>query len=33
MDEVRMYQGPLDASLVALVAGLPGGSSIDETSA
>ncbi|MER6080336.1 LamG-like jellyroll fold domain-containing protein [Streptomyces sp. NPDC001833] len=33
VDEVRMYQGPLDASLVALVAGLPGGSSIDETSA
>lgn len=33
LDEVRMYQGPLDASLVALVVGLPGGSSIDETSA
>ncbi|MBO4256574.1 LamG-like jellyroll fold domain-containing protein [Streptomyces griseorubiginosus] len=33
VDEVRMYQGPLDASLVATVAVLPGGSSIDETSA
>ncbi|MCX4811803.1 DNRLRE domain-containing protein [Streptomyces sp. NBC_01239] len=33
VDEVRMYQGPLDASLVALVAVLPGGESIDETSA
>ncbi|MEU5596465.1 LamG domain-containing protein [Streptomyces sp. NPDC020298] len=33
VDEVRMYQGPLDASLVALVATLPGGSSIEETSA
>ncbi|MFK0155149.1 LamG-like jellyroll fold domain-containing protein [Streptomyces sp. NPDC090493] len=33
VDEVRMYQGPLDASLVALVADLPGGASIDETSA
>ena len=32
VDEVRMYQGPLDASLVALVAVLPGGDSIDETS-
>jgi hypothetical protein len=31
MDEVRMYQGPLDASLVARVAVLPAGSSIDET--
>ncbi|MFJ9898498.1 LamG-like jellyroll fold domain-containing protein [Streptomyces sp. NPDC091280] len=33
VDEVRLYQGPLDASLVALVAVLPGGDSIDETSA
>ncbi|MFE0739532.1 LamG-like jellyroll fold domain-containing protein, partial [Streptomyces sp. NPDC058855] len=33
LDEVRMYQGPLDASLVATVASLPGGSSIEETSA
>lgn len=33
VDEVRIYQGPLDASLVATVAVLPGGSSIDETSA
>ena len=33
VDEVRMYQGPLDASLVALVAVLPGGDSIDESSA
>ncbi|MHC3473741.1 LamG domain-containing protein, partial [Streptomyces sp. 7R007] len=33
LDEVRMYQGPLDASLVAAVAVLPGGASIDETSA
>ncbi|MCH5674927.1 LamG-like jellyroll fold domain-containing protein [Streptomyces gilvus] len=33
VDEVRMYQGPLDASLVATVAVLPAGSSIDETSA
>ncbi|MEU1269920.1 LamG-like jellyroll fold domain-containing protein [Streptomyces sp. NPDC005799] len=32
VDEVRMYQGPLDASLVATVAVLPGGASIDETS-
>ena len=32
VDEVRMYQGPLDASLVALVAVLPGGDSIDESS-
>ncbi|WP_406493157.1 DNRLRE domain-containing protein [Streptomyces sp. NBC_01604] len=31
LDEVRMYQGPLDASLVAQVAVLPTGSSIDET--
>lgn len=30
VDEVRMYQGPLDASLVSLVAGLPGGSSVEE---
>ncbi|WP_307621998.1 LamG-like jellyroll fold domain-containing protein [Streptomyces sp. V3I7] len=33
VDEVRMYQGPLDASLVATVAVLPGGASIDESSA
>ncbi|MET7685559.1 LamG-like jellyroll fold domain-containing protein [Streptomyces sp. NPDC005423] len=33
VDEVRVYQGPLDASLVSLVAGLPGGSSIEESSA
>lgn len=33
VDEVRMYQGPLDASLVASVAGLPGGSSIEENAA
>ncbi|MFC3346859.1 LamG-like jellyroll fold domain-containing protein [Streptomyces echinoruber] len=33
VDEVRMYQGPLDASLVALVSVLPAGASIDETSA
>ncbi|MFD4538886.1 LamG-like jellyroll fold domain-containing protein [Streptomyces bauhiniae] len=33
VDEVRMYQGPLDASLVTTVAVLPGGSSIDETPA
>jgi len=33
VDEVRMYQGPLDASMVARVTGLPGGSSIEETSA
>ncbi|MER5875395.1 LamG-like jellyroll fold domain-containing protein [Streptomyces sp. NPDC001910] len=33
IDEVRMYQGPLDASLVATVAVLPGGDSIDESSA
>ncbi|MFF4631384.1 LamG domain-containing protein [Streptomyces griseorubiginosus] len=33
VDEVRMYQGPLDASLVSLVAGLPGGSSVEENAA
>ncbi|WP_338058728.1 LamG domain-containing protein [Streptomyces mangrovisoli] len=33
VDEVRMYQGPLDASLVATVAVLPGGASIDESEA
>ncbi|WP_369233806.1 LamG-like jellyroll fold domain-containing protein [Streptomyces sp. R21] len=33
VDEVRMYQGPLDASLVTLVAVMPSGASIDETSA
>jgi hypothetical protein len=33
VDEVRMYQGPLDASLVSLVAGLPGGSSVEESTA
>ncbi|MEU9369109.1 LamG-like jellyroll fold domain-containing protein [Streptomyces avermitilis] len=33
VDEVRMYQGPLDASLVTLVAVMPAGASIDETSA
>ncbi|MFD5077615.1 LamG-like jellyroll fold domain-containing protein [Streptomyces sp. NPDC058371] len=33
VDEVRMYQGPLDASLVSLVAVMPAGASIDETSA
>ncbi|KMS83767.1 laminin G [Streptomyces regensis] len=33
VDEVRMYQGPLDASMVTTVAVLPGGASIDETSA
>ncbi|MBL1108800.1 LamG domain-containing protein [Streptomyces sp. 5-8] len=33
VDEVRMYQGPLDASLVTTVAVLPGGASIVETSA
>ncbi|MFJ8021076.1 LamG-like jellyroll fold domain-containing protein [Streptomyces sp. NPDC096311] len=33
IDEVRMYQGPLDASLVTLVAVMPAGASIDETSA
>ncbi|AZP18025.1 LamG domain-containing protein [Streptomyces aquilus] len=31
VDEVRMYQGPLDASLVALVAVMPAGASISET--
>ncbi|MER5599578.1 LamG-like jellyroll fold domain-containing protein [Streptomyces sp. NPDC002265] len=31
IDEVRMYQGPLDASLVSLVAVMPAGASIDET--
>jgi hypothetical protein len=30
VDEVRMYQGPLDASLVTLVAVMPAGSSISE---
>ncbi|MFM9554965.1 LamG-like jellyroll fold domain-containing protein [Streptomyces caniscabiei] len=30
VDEVRMYQGPLDASLVTLVAVMPSGSSISE---
>ncbi|MCT9075020.1 LamG-like jellyroll fold domain-containing protein [Streptomyces fulvoviolaceus] len=33
VDEVRMYQGPLDASLVAIVTVLPAGASIDESSA
>jgi hypothetical protein len=33
VDEVRMYQGPLDASWVAQVAVMPAGASIDETSA
>ncbi|MFD4524854.1 LamG-like jellyroll fold domain-containing protein [Streptomyces sp. NPDC058470] len=33
IDEVRMYQGPLDASLVTQVAVMPSGASIDETSA
>jgi hypothetical protein len=33
VDEVRMYQGPLDASLVTLVAVMPSGASIEETSA
>ncbi|MGX1367627.1 hypothetical protein RKD19_002986 [Streptomyces canus] len=33
VDEVRMYQGPLDAALVSLVAGLPGGSSVEENAA
>ncbi|MFI8187340.1 LamG-like jellyroll fold domain-containing protein [Streptomyces sp. NPDC085946] len=33
VDEVRMYQGPLDASMVPIVAALPGGASIQETSA
>ncbi|MBK3577373.1 laminin G domain-containing protein [Streptomyces sp. MBT65] len=33
VDEVRMYQGPLDAALVSLVTVLPGGASIDESSA
>ncbi|MFE1308086.1 LamG-like jellyroll fold domain-containing protein [Streptomyces sp. NPDC058755] len=33
VDEVRVYQGPLDASLVALVAAMPAGNSIEETSA
>ncbi|MEW2164124.1 LamG-like jellyroll fold domain-containing protein [Streptomyces sp. NPDC007084] len=32
IDEVRMYQGPLNASVVATVAVLPGGDSIDEIS-
>lgn len=32
VDEVRMYQGPLDASLVTLVAVMPAGASIEETS-
>ncbi|CAL9670257.1 hypothetical protein SUDANB176_07438 [Streptomyces sp. enrichment culture] len=32
VDEVRMYQGPLDASLVSLVAVMPAGVSIEETS-
>ncbi|MFF7389705.1 LamG-like jellyroll fold domain-containing protein [Streptomyces scabiei] len=31
VDEVRMYQGPLDASLVTLVAVMPAGSSISES--
>ncbi|MES5823458.1 LamG-like jellyroll fold domain-containing protein [Streptomyces sp. RG80] len=31
VDEVRMYQGPLDASLVTLVAVMPAGASIEET--
>ncbi|MFI1563936.1 LamG-like jellyroll fold domain-containing protein [Streptomyces sp. NPDC020490] len=33
VDEVRVYQGPLDASLVALLTAMPSGASIDETSA
>ncbi len=33
VDEVRMYQGPLDAFWVAQVAVMPAGASIDETSA
>jgi hypothetical protein len=33
VDEVRMYRGPLDASLVGLVAVMPAGASIDETAA
>ncbi|WP_129307337.1 LamG-like jellyroll fold domain-containing protein [Streptomyces sp. L2] len=33
VDEVRMYQGPLDASLVTTVAVLPGGASLEESSA
>ncbi|WP_244313337.1 LamG-like jellyroll fold domain-containing protein [Streptomyces zinciresistens] len=33
IDEVRMYQGPLDSSLVTLVAVMPAGSSIEESSA
>ncbi|MEU6352235.1 LamG-like jellyroll fold domain-containing protein [Streptomyces sp. NPDC047072] len=33
VDEVRMYQGPLDASLVTLVTVMPAGASIEETSA
>ncbi|MFB7930964.1 LamG-like jellyroll fold domain-containing protein [Streptomyces sp. NPDC056039] len=33
VDEVRMYQGPLDAALMALVAVLPAGAAIEESSA
>lgn len=33
VDEVRMYQGPLDAALMATVSVLPSGASIEESSA
>ncbi|MEV5310200.1 LamG-like jellyroll fold domain-containing protein [Streptomyces sp. NPDC052610] len=33
VDEFRMYQGPLDASLIGLVSVMPAGASIDETAA
>ncbi|MCM1976547.1 LamG-like jellyroll fold domain-containing protein [Streptomyces sp. G1] len=33
VDEVRMYQGPLDASLLTLVAVMPSGTSIEESPA
>ncbi|KOV50719.1 laminin G [Streptomyces sp. AS58] len=33
VDEVRMFQGPLDASLMRLVAVMPAGSSIEESAA
>ncbi|CAM5744200.1 hypothetical protein STAFG_4412 [Streptomyces afghaniensis 772] len=33
IDEVRMYQGPLDAALMAMVSVLPAGASIEESSA